>query len=157
LRTRIRPCAYLTEEALNATSTRFSTAHALARAGAFAALAVASARRLAQTPDTALGRDLRGVLEFLKRATRVARDGTGSGCSAHSIRRVSACPTLMLQMELRDIPIRDPTLSPAVAEHALLVEADVSLGDKRELRRGLAETEVAASDARRGATLASCA
>src|SRR5512134_279269 len=144
------------EEALNPTSTRFSIARALARAGACAALSMASASGMGQTPDTALGRDLRGVLEFLEARNPELR-AMGLEADAARIRSgvASALPDPMLQMELRDIPIREPTLSPAVAGSTRYsLRQTFPLGDKRELRRGLAETEIAASDARRGATLA---
>ncbi len=67
----------------------------------------------------------------------------------------SALPDPMFLMELRDVPVSDPTLSPANAGSARYqVRQQFPLGDKRGLRRGVAEADLAAADARRGATLA---
>jgi outer membrane protein TolC len=141
---------------LKATTTRNSIAHALACAWVGAALAVASVSGLAQTPETALGRDLRGVLEFVQarhpelRAMVLEADAARQRQSA-----AGALPDPMLQMELRDIPIQDPTLSPANAGSTRYsLRQMFPLGDKRELRRGVADAEVAAADARRAAALA---
>jgi len=56
-------------------------------------------------------------------------------------------------MELRDVPISEPTLSPANAGSTrYAVKQMFPLGDKRGLRRGVAEAELSAAEARRSAT-----
>jgi hypothetical protein len=116
---------------LNATSTRFSTAHALACAGAFAALAVASAGGLAQTPDTALGRDLRGVLEFLE-ARNPELHAMALEADAARIRSgvASALPDRCCRWNCATYRSRSDAVA-AVAGIALT--QTFPLGDKREL------------------------
>jgi cobalt-zinc-cadmium efflux system outer membrane protein len=120
----------------------------LALAGGVAAQGVAA--------DGALGRDLRGVLEFLEARNPELR---AMALEADAARQrpgpAGALPDPMLSMELRDIPVSDPTLSPANAGSTRYALRQMfPLGDKRDLRRGIAEAGVAAADARRGATLA---
>jgi outer membrane protein TolC len=120
-------------------------------------LAVAGAASAQPAADAAaLGRDLRGVLEYLETRNPELR---AMSLEADAARQRSgpagALPDPMLSMELRDVPISDPTLSPANAGSTRYALRQMfPLGDKRELRRGVAEAEVAASDARRLATLA---
>jgi outer membrane protein TolC len=104
----------------------------------------------------ALGRDLRGVLEYLESSNPELR---AMSLESDAVRQRSgvagALPDPMLSMELRDVPVSDPTLSPANAGSTRYALKQLfPLGDKRGLRRGVAEAEVAAADARRGATLA---
>jgi outer membrane protein TolC len=119
-------------------------------------VAVGSVAAQIATPETALGRDLRGVLEYLEGSNPELRVMVLEADAARQRFGVaSALPDPMFQMELRDIPVRDPTLSPAVAGSTRYqLRQMFPLGDKRELRRGVAEAEVSAADARRGATLA---
>jgi outer membrane protein TolC len=140
---------------LDGISTRFPAVHVLARAAACTALAAASASGLAQAPDTALGRDLRGVLEFVQARHPELRAMVLEADAARQRQAVAgALPDPMLQMELRDIPIREPTLSPANAGSTRYsLRQMFPLGDKRGLRRGVAEAEVAAADARRTTVL----
>jgi outer membrane protein TolC len=70
-------------------------------------------------------------------------------------RGAGALPDPIVQMELRDIPIQEPTLSPANAGNTRYSLRQLfPLGDKRGLRRGIAEADAAAADARRSATQA---
>jgi outer membrane protein TolC len=122
-----------------------------------AALAFAS-HSTAQPPpgDAALGRDLGGVLQYLEARNPELR---AMSLEADAARRraesAGALPDPMFGVELRDVPIEDPTLSPAKAGSTrYTLKQMFPLGDKRGLRRGVAEAEVSAADARRRATLA---
>ena len=119
---------------------------------------VAAAGASAQvTPHNgALGRDLRGVLDFLEARNPELRAMSLEADAARQRSGVAGVlPDPMLSMELRDVPISDPTLSPANAGSTrYAVKQMFPLGDKRGLRRGVAEAELAAADARRSATLA---
>jgi cobalt-zinc-cadmium efflux system outer membrane protein len=103
-----------------------------------------------------LGRDLTGVLEFLEARNPELRAMTLEADAARQKPLpAGALPDPMLSMELRDVPISDPTLSPAKAGSTRYALRQMfPLGDKRELRRGIAEAGVASADARRSATLA---
>ncbi len=122
----------------------------------FTALAVASVSGQAQAPVTALGRDLRGVLEYVQERHPELRAMSLEADAARRRQSVAdALPDPMLQMELRDIPIQDPTLSPANAGNTRYALRQMfPLGDKRGLRRGVADADVAAADARRTTVLA---
>jgi cobalt-zinc-cadmium efflux system outer membrane protein len=126
-----------------------------AAVGALLASAAASSAQ-GSGSDTALGRDLRGVLDFLEARNPELRAMALEADAARQRSGVaSALPDPMFLMELRDVPTSDPTLSPAVAGSTRYqLRQMFPLGDKRGLRRGVAEAEVAAADARRGATLA---
>ena len=125
----------------------------LAAAALFAFVAGAAAQSSAP-PE--LGRDIRGVLEFLEARNPELRAMVLEADAARQRSGVSdALPDPMFTMELRDVPISDPTLSPANAGNTrYALRQTFPLGDKRELRRGIADADVAAADARRGATLA---
>jgi outer membrane protein TolC len=132
---------------------RFAAARPLV-ALALSALALSAT---AQSPaDGALGRDLRGVLDFLEQRNPELRAMTLEADAARErLGPAAALPDPMVSMELRDVPVGDPTLSPANAGSTrYLVRQTVPLGDKRGLRRGVADAEAAAADARRSATLA---
>jgi outer membrane protein TolC len=103
--------------------------------------------------EAALGRDLTGVLDYLQtRHPELRAMGLEADAARQKQSVADALPDPMLQMELRDIPVRDPTLSPAVAGSTRYsLRQMFPLGDKRGLRRGVAEAEVAAADARRDA------
>ncbi len=129
------------------------------RAGPWVALALLAAAGPAwaqAVPDSsALGRDLRGVLEYLEARNPELRSMALEADAARQRSGVAdALPDPMVSMELRDVPVRDPTLSPAVAGSTrYAVKQMFPLGDKRGLRRGVAEAEVSAAEARRSATL----
>ncbi len=77
-----------------------------------------------------------------------------SDAAKQRLQGAGALPDPILQMELRDIPISEPTLSPANAGNTRYsLRQMFPLGDKRELRRGIAAAEAAAADARRSATV----
>lgn len=127
-----------------------------ARCAAALSLAALALPAAAQPAESGLGRDLRGVLEFLEARNPELR---AMSFEADAARRrygvADALPDPMFQMELRDVPVRDPTLSPAVAGSTRYeLRQMFPLGDKRGLRRGVAESEVAVADARRSETLA---
>ncbi len=121
-------------------------------------LAAAAVGASAQTPAESpmLGRELRGVLEFLEARNPELRAMTLEADAARQRPSVAgALPDPMLGMELRDVPVSDPTLSPANAGSTRYTLRQMfPLGDKRGLRRGVAEAEVTAADARRRTTLA---
>lgn len=129
------------------------------RAGSWVALALLAAAGPAwaqAVPDSsALGRDLRGVLEYLEARNPELRSMALEADAARQRSGVAdALPDPMVSMELRDVPVGDPTLSPAVAGSTrYAVKQMFPLGDKRGLRRGVAEAEVSAAEARRSATL----
>jgi outer membrane protein, heavy metal efflux system len=120
-----------------------------------AAMLLAAPAVVAQSTGTSLGRDLRGVLEFLEARNPELRSMSLDVDAARLRPGVAgALPDPMFQIELRDVPLRDPTLSPAVAGSTrYLVRQTFPLGDKRTLRRGVAEAEIGVADARRLATL----
>ena len=132
----------------------------LCRARRWAALALlAAAGTAAAQPavdSPALGRDLKGVLEYLEVRNPELRSMVLETDAARSRSGVAdALPDPMVSMELRDVPVSEPTLSPANAGSARYALKQVfPLGDKRGLRRGVAEAELAAAEARRSATLA---
>jgi outer membrane protein TolC len=99
---------------------------------------------------------LRGVLQFLEARNPELKAMALEADAARQRSGVAdALPDPMVSMELRDVPIDDPTLSPANAGSTrYLLRQTFPLGDKRALRRSVAQAEVAAADARRGATLA---
>jgi cobalt-zinc-cadmium efflux system outer membrane protein len=119
-------------------------------------LAVAGAAGAQAAPDSgALGRDLRGVLEYLEARNPELRS---MALEADAVRQRSgvagALPDPMVSMELRDVPVSEPTLSPANAGSTrYALKQTFPLGDKRGLRRGVAEAELSAAEARRSATL----
>jgi len=106
--------------------------------------------------DAGLGRNLQGVLDFLEARNPELRAMTLEVDAARErVGPAGALPDPMVGMELRDIPISDPTLSPARAGSTkYTVKQTYPLGDKRSLRRGVAEAEISAAEARRRATLA---
>jgi len=107
-------------------------------------------------PDgNALGRDLRGVLEYLEARNPELRSMVLEADAARQRSGAAgALPDPMVSMELRDVPISEPTLSPANAGSTRYAVRQVfPLGDKRGLRRGVAEADLSAAEARRSATL----
>jgi outer membrane protein TolC len=122
------------------------------------ALAVAGAASAQPTPTdaSALGRDLRGVLEYLESRNPELRSMVLEADAARlRTGSAGALPDPMVSMELRDVPVSDPTLSPANAGSTrYAVKQMFPLGDKRGLRRGVAEADLTAAEARRSATLA---
>jgi outer membrane protein, heavy metal efflux system len=128
-----------------------------ARAAVISTLVGTAAPAVAQSAvDSALGRDLRGVLEYLEsRNPELRAMALEADAARHRSGVADALPDPMFQVELRDVPLRDPTLSPAVAGSTRYqLRQMFPLGDKRGLRRGVADAEVAVADARRGETLA---
>ena len=122
-----------------------------------ALLAVAATASAQPAPDGPLpGRDLRGVLEYLEARNPELRSMALEADAARQRTGVAgALPDPMVSMELRDVPVSEPTLSPANAGSARYAVKQVfPLGDKRGLRRGVAEAELSAAEARRNATLA---
>jgi outer membrane protein TolC len=119
-------------------------------------LAVAGTAGAQAAPDGGtLGRDLRGVLEYLEARNPELRSMV---LEADAVRQrsgvVGALPDPMVSMELRDVPVSEPTLSPANAGSTrYALKQTFPLGDKRGLRRGVAEAELSAAEARRSATL----
>jgi outer membrane protein TolC len=129
---------------------------ASARAAGCAFLLLATANGWAQPTEATLGRDLAGVLDYVQaRHPELRAMGLEADAARERQSVAGALPDPMLQMELRDIPIQDPTLSPANAGSTRYsLRQMFPLGDKRGLRRGVAEAEVAAADARRAAAAA---
>lgn len=113
---------------------------------------------LAQAPpaDAVPGRDLASVLSYLEaRNPELRAMALETDAARERIGPAGALPDPMFGIELRDVPVRDPTLSPAVAGSTrYALKQMIPLGDKRGLRRGVAQAEVSAADARRRATLA---
>jgi outer membrane protein TolC len=119
-------------------------------------LAAAGAAWGQAAPDgNVLGRDLRGVLEYLESRNPELRSMVLEADAARQRSGAAgALPDPMVSMELRDVPISEPTLSPANAGSARYAVRQVfPLGDKRGLRRGVAEADLSAAEARRSATL----
>jgi outer membrane protein TolC len=121
-------------------------------------LSVAGAGAYAQTPGAAdgLGSSLKGVLAFLEgrnpelRATNYEVDA-----ARERLRGAGALPDPVLQMELRDIPFSEPTLSPANAGNTKYsLRQMFPLGDKLGLRRSIAAADASAAEARRSVTVA---
>lgn len=132
----------------------FSSGRPLLAAALFALAGGAAAQ--APAAEAALGRDLPGVLEYLEARNPELRAMTlEAEATRQRLGPAGALPDPMFGIELRDVPVRDPTLSPAVAGSTrYLLRQMIPLGDKRGLRRGVVEAEVGAADARRRATLA---
>ena len=111
----------------------------------------------AQTPpaEAGLGRDLVGVLQYLEaRNPELRAMALEADAARRRVESAGAFPDPMFGIELRDVPVEDPTLSPAKAGSTrYTLKQMFPLGDKRGLRRGVAEAEVSAADARRRATL----
>lgn len=123
-----------------------------------AVLLLASEVASAQSPKPAspeLGASLASVLTYLEtRNPELRAMSLESDAAQQRLRGAGALPDPILQMELRDIPISEPTLSPANAGNTRYsLRQMFPLGDKRELRRGIAASEAAAADARRSATV----
>src|SRR5512139_1959047 len=97
-------------------------------------LAVAAGAHAQPASDgAALGRDLRGVLEFLESRNPELKAMSLEADAARQRLGVSgALPDPMLSMELRDVPVDDPTLSPANAGSTRYALKQLfPLGDKR--------------------------
>ncbi len=123
-----------------------------------AALLLVAGKPAAQSPKSSadeLGASLQSVLTFLEtRNPELRAMSLESDAAKQRLQGAGALPDPILQMELRDIPISEPTLSPANAGNTRYsLRQMFPLGDKRELRRGIAAAEAAAADARRSATV----
>jgi outer membrane protein TolC len=125
-------------------------------AAAFAMPGAAAAQPRAPAAESELGSTLGGVLAFVDARNPELRAMSWEAEAAQSRSRgAGALPDPIVQMELRDIPIQEPTLSPANAGNTRYSLRQLfPLGDKRGLRRGIAEADAAAADARRSATQA---
>ncbi len=111
----------------------------------------------AQTRSTGtLGATLPGVLDYLQDGNPELQAMRHDVAAAQARQRgAGALPDPMIGMELRDIPIRDPTLSPANAGNTrYAIKQLIPLGDKRGLQREIAAAGVSAADAQRNATAA---
>jgi outer membrane protein TolC len=106
--------------------------------------------------DGDLGASLKGVLAFVEsRNPEVRAMGYEAGAAQARARAAGALPDPVVQMELRDIPFSEPTLSPANAGSTRYSMRQLfPLGGKRTLRREVAAAEVGMASARRGMTLA---
>ncbi len=115
-----------------------------------------AAQPRAPAAESELGSTLGGVLAFVDARNPELRAMSWEAEAAQSRSRgAGALPDPIVQMELRDIPIQEPTLSPANAGNTRYSLRQLfPLGDKRGLRRGIAEADAAAADARRSATQA---
>jgi outer membrane protein TolC len=124
------------------------------------ALLGAAAGVCGQTPaastDSELGASLRGVLAFAEaRNPELRAMSLEADAAQQRLRGAGALPDPIVQMELRDIPFSDPTLSPANAGSTRYsLRQMYPLGDKRELRRGIAEAEASVAGARRSVAAA---
>jgi outer membrane protein, heavy metal efflux system len=124
------------------------------------ALLGVSAGSLGQSPgspaESELGASLKGVLAFVEaRNPELRAMSLEADAAQQRLRGAGALPDPIVQMELRDIPFSDPTLSPANAGSTRYsLRQMYPLGDKRELRRGVATAEASVADARRGAVVA---
>jgi hypothetical protein len=120
---------------------------------AAASLLALAAGVAAQTPvdEAGLGRDLNGVLQYLEaRNPELRAMALEADAAQQRLGPAGALPDPMFGIELRDIPVSDPTLSPALAGSTRYALRQMfPLGDKRGLRRGVAEAEVSAAEARR--------
>lgn len=137
---------------------RFLSTKCLAALIALNAAAVCSAvpaQPLARAPEE-LGASLGGVLAFLEARNPELRAMAYEADAAQArLRAAGALPDPILGMELRDIPTREPTLSPANAGSTRYsLRQMFPLGDKRGLQREIAAADALAADARRGATAA---
>jgi outer membrane protein, heavy metal efflux system len=125
-------------------------------AAQFAAIGCVHAQSSTGPGEAELGASLKGVLAFVETRNPELRAMSHEAEAAQlRLRGTGALPDPILQMELRDIPFSDPTLSPANAGSTRYSMRQMfPLGDKRELRRGIAAADASVADARRGATLA---
>jgi outer membrane protein TolC len=120
----------------------------------------AAASAFAQAPSAAvdgeLGATLKGVLAFVEgRNPELRAMSLEADAAQQRLRGAGALPDPILQMELRDIPFSEPTLSPANAGSTRYsLRQMYPLGDKRELRRGIAEAEANVAGAKRSAVIA---
>jgi outer membrane protein, heavy metal efflux system len=103
-----------------------------------------------------LGSTLKGVLAFVEARNPELRAMTfESDAAQQRLRGAGALPDPVIQMELRDIPFSEPTLSPANAGNTRYALRQMyPLGGKRELRREIAAAEASVTDAKRGAAIA---
>jgi outer membrane protein TolC len=106
--------------------------------------------------DGELGASMQGVLAFVEARNPELRATTLEADAAQQrLRGAGALPDPVVQMELRDIPFSEPTLSPANAGNTRYsLRQMFPLGDKRELRRGIAEADAIVAGARRSVTAA---
>ena len=120
------------------------------------ATGVALAQSPAHPPERELGSSLKSVLAFVEaRNPELRAMGYESDAAQQRLRGAGALPDPIVSMELRDIPFSEPTLSPANAGNTRYALRQMfPLGDKRELRRGIAAAEASVADARRGAVVA---
>jgi outer membrane protein, heavy metal efflux system len=134
--------------------------HRCLRYPIFIALLGAAPFAQAQSPTASaegeLGTSLKGVLAFVEARNPELRAMSYEADAAQQrLRGAGALPDPVIQMELRDIPFSEPTLSPANAGSTRYsLRQMYPLGDKRELRRGIAAAEASVADARRGAVVA---
>lgn len=112
----------------------------------------------AQSPlvDGELGASLKGVLAFVEsRNPELRAMSLEADAAQQRLRGAGALPDPIVQMELRDIPFSEPTLSPANAGSTRYsLRQMFPLGDKRELRRGIADADAVVASARRSVTVA---
>ena len=122
----------------------------------FGAIGCVHAQSSTATGEAELGASLKGVLAFAEaRHPELRATSHESEAAQQRQRGAGALPDPILAMELRDIPFSEPTLSPANAGSTRYSMRQMfPLGDKRELRRGIAAADATAADARRHATLA---
>ncbi len=120
------------------------------------ATTAAMAQAVRAPADSELGASLSGILAFVEARNPELRAMTLEADAAQQrLRGAGALPDPVVQMELRDIPFSEPTLSPANAGSTRYsLRQMYPLGDKRELRRGIAEAEATVAGAKRIATLA---
>ena len=105
-------------------------------AAALYAFVAGAAAQSGASPE--LGRDMRGVLEFLEARNPELRAMSLEADAARQRSSVAgALPDPLVSMELRDVPVSEPTLSPANAGSTRYALRQMfPLGDKRGLRRG---------------------
>jgi cobalt-zinc-cadmium efflux system outer membrane protein len=110
----------------------------------------------APSPEAELGATMQGVLAFVEaRNPELRAAGYDVTAAQLRARAAGALPDPVVQMELRDIPFSEPTLSPANAGNTRYSLRQLfPLGDKRTLRRDIAAAEAGMADARRGMALA---
>lgn len=112
----------------------------------------------AQLPGASgeLGSSLKGVLAFLEgRSPELRAMNYEADAARQKLRGAGALPDPVLQMELRDIPFSEPTLSPANAGSTKYsLRQMFPLGDKLGLKRSIAAADATAAEARRSATVA---
>jgi len=122
---------------------------------ALAGAAGAQPTRLAGARDE-LGATLPGVLAYLQQGNPELQAMRHEVTAAQARERgAGALPDPMFAMELRDIPVRDPTLSPANAGNTrYAIKQLIPLGDKRGLQREIAAAGVSAAGAQRDAITA---